>query len=117
MHEIGLVGSRHQDETGQAAEIGDIEGAGMGRSIGADQTGAIHGETHRQPLDGDVVHDLVIGALQERRIDRRERLEALGRQTCGEGHAMLLGNADVEGAVRETLSGTDRCRCPTASPR
>ena len=52
-------------------------------------------------LDGDVVHDLVIGALQERRIDRRERLEAFGRKAGGERDAVLLGNADVEGARRK----------------
>ena len=44
-------------------------------------------EAHRQVLDRDVVHDLVVGALQEGRIDRAERLEAFGRQAGGEGHA------------------------------
>ena len=58
-------------EAGQAAEIGDVERAGMGRAVGADKAGAVHGEAHRQALDRDVVHDLVVGALQEGRIDRR----------------------------------------------
>ena len=83
MHQFGLVGRRHQHETGQAAEIGDIEGAGMGRAVGADQAGAVHGEAHRQALDGDVMDDLVVGALQEGRIDRGERLEAFGRKAGG----------------------------------
>ncbi len=61
-------------------------------------------EAHRQLLDRDVVHDLVVGALQEGRVDRAERLEALGRQAGGEGHGVLLGDADVEGAVRERLA-------------
>ena len=99
VHQLGFVGRRHQHETGQAAEIGDVERAGMGRPVGADQTGAVHGEAHRQPLDRDVVHDLIVGALQECRIDRRERLEAFGRQPGGESDAMLLGDADVEGAL------------------
>ena len=55
-------------------------------------------------LDRDVVHDLVVGALQEGRIDRRERLEALGREAGGEGDAVLLGDADVEGALGELLA-------------
>ena len=33
---------------GSAAEIGDVEGAGMGRAVGADQPGAVDGEAHRQ---------------------------------------------------------------------
>ena len=71
----------------------------MGRAVGADQPGAVDGEAHRQALDGDVVHHLVVGALQEGRIDGGERLEALRGQAGGEGHGMLLGDADVEGAL------------------
>ena len=103
-------------EAGQAAEIGDVERAGMGRAVGADQAGAVDGEAHRQPLDRDVVHDLVVGALQEGRIDRGERLEAFGREPGREGHRMLLGDADIEGAVGKFLARTDRARCRTASP-
>ena len=47
VHEIGFVRRRHDDETGKAAEIGDVEGAGMGRAIGTDQPRAVHGKTHR----------------------------------------------------------------------
>ncbi len=103
VHEFGLIGRRHQHEAGQAAKEGDIEGAGVGRPVGADQAGAIDSEAHRQPLNGDVVHHLVIGALQEGRIDRHKRLEALRRQSAGESHRVLLGDADVEEALREFL--------------
>ena len=75
----------------------------MGRAVGADEAGAVHGEAHRQPLDRDVVHHLVVAALQEGRIDRAERLVAFGRQAGGERHRMLLGDADVEGALRKHL--------------
>ena len=75
----------------------------MGRAVGADQAGAVDGEAHRQVLDRDVMDDLVIAALQEGRIDGAERLVAFGRQAGGEGHRMLLGDADVEGAVGERL--------------
>ena len=75
----------------------------MGGAVGADQPGAVDGEAHRQPLDRDVVHDLVIGALQEGRIDRRERLDALGGEAGGEGHGVLLGDADVEAALGKAL--------------
>ena len=103
MHELGLVGRRHDHEARQAAEIGDVEGAGMGRAVGADEAGAVDGEAHRQVLDRDVVHDLVVGALQEGRVDGGERLEALGGEAGGEGHGVLLGDADVEAAVGKFL--------------
>ena len=75
----------------------------MGRAVGADQAGAVDREAHRQALDRHVVDDLVIAALQEGRIDRAERLVAFGRKTGRERHRMLLGDADVEGAVGEGL--------------
>ena len=62
------------DEIGQGAEISEVEAAGVGRAIGADQPGAVHREAHRQILDRDVVDDLVVGALQEGRIDRANGL-------------------------------------------
>ena len=49
----------------------------MGRAVGADQTSAVHGEAHGQPLHGDVVHHLVVAALQEGRIDGGEGLVSL----------------------------------------
>ena len=103
MHQFGFVRRRHQHEARQAAEIGDIEGAGMGRAVGADQAGAIHGEAYRQTLNGDVVHHLIVGALQERRIDGGEGLIAFGRKAGGKGDPVLLGDADVESALRKFL--------------
>ena len=76
----------------------------MGRAIGADQPGAVEREAHRQLLDRDVMHDLVIGALQEGRVDRAERLVAFGGEAGGEGHRMLLGDADIEGAAGKLLA-------------
>ena len=104
MLEFGLVGGCHQHETRQATEVGRIEGAGVRRPVGTDQAGAIEREAHGQALDGDVVHHLIVGALQEGRVDGRERLEAFGRQARGKGDAVLLGDAHVEGAVGKFLA-------------
>ncbi len=54
VHQLKLVGRRHDHEARQAGEIGDVEGAGVGGAVGADQPGAVDGEAHRQALDGDV---------------------------------------------------------------
>ena len=47
--------------------------------------------------------DLVVRALQEGRVDRGDRLAALERQPGGEQDRLLLGDADVEVAVRHLL--------------
>ena len=104
MHELGLVAGRHDDEVRQAAEIGDVERAGMRRAVGADEAGAIDRKPHRQILDRDVMHDLVVGALQEGGVDRRERLAAFGGKAGCERHRMLFGDADIEGAIRKRLA-------------
>ena len=81
LHQLGLVGGGHHGHVRQAGEIGDVERAGMGRYAGADQAGAVDREADGQVLDRDVVYDLVVAALQECRVDRAERLEALARQS------------------------------------
>ncbi len=99
--QLDLVGRGHHHEIGKRAEVGEIERPGMGAAIGADQPGAVHCEAHRQILDRDVVDDLVVGALEEGRVDCAERAIALRRESGGKRHAMLLGDADVEGAAGE----------------
>ena len=94
---------RHQHEVGQAAEIGDVEGSRVRRPVGADQPGAVDRKADRQALDRDVMHDLIVGALQEGRVDRGEGLEPFGGKAGREGDGVLLGDADVEAAVRKFL--------------
>ena len=49
----------------------------VSRAVGADKPGPIYREADRQRLNRNVVHDLVVASLQERRIDRAKRLEIL----------------------------------------
>src|SRR6516225_2571229 len=116
VHKLGFIGRSHEHKAGQTTEISDVEGARMSGAVGAHKPGAVHGETYRQALDRDVMHDLVIGALQERRIDRRKRLVAFGGKAGGEGYAVLFGDADVKCSVWKFLleqvnAGTGRHRC------
>ena len=101
MHELRLVGGGHNHHARHAAEIGDVESAGMGRAVGADQPRPVDGEAHGQALDRHVVHHLVVGTLKEGRVDGGEGLKALGGEPRGESHRMLLGDADIEAALRE----------------
>ena len=75
----------------------------MRRAVSPTKAGAIHREHDRQVLDRDVVDDLVVGALQERRVDRADRLHAARRQPRHRTDRMRLGDPDVEVAMRETL--------------
>ena len=99
MDEFSLVRRRHHRHVGQAGQIGEIERAGVGWAIGANVASAIDREAHRQVLNRDVVHHLIVGALEKGRVDRAERFVTLAGQSHGEGHRVLLGDPDIEDAV------------------
>ena len=73
----------------------------MGRAIGTDQTGPVQGQHHGQFLQGHVVDELVVRALQKGGINGHHGFYALAGQPGGKGDGMLLGNAHVVIAVRE----------------
>ena len=51
----------------------------------------------------DVVHDLIETALQERRVDRHDRHDALRSEAGRERDGVLLADPDVEEPTREVL--------------
>ena len=71
----------------------------VGAAVVAGETGAVDSEDHRQSLQADIVHDLVVGALQEGRVDADDRAHPLRGETGGEGDRVLFGDADVEEAI------------------
>src|SRR5204862_3802691 len=91
-------------------EIGDAERPGMGLAVLSDKAGPVNREANGQLLDRDVMYDLVVAALQESRVDRGERLHAFGGEARGKGHRMLLGDADIEGALREFVAKQIKAR-------
>src|SRR5688572_6891951 len=60
---------------------------------------AVNGECHWKALQADIMNDLVVGALEKRRIDADDRAHPLGGQARGEGDRVLLGYPDVEEAI------------------
>ena len=82
VHQHRLVARRHQHHVGDRPEVGDVEGAVVGRAVVADQARPVHREGDVEALQADVVDDLVESALQEGRIDRADRLRALDRLGC-----------------------------------
>jgi hypothetical protein len=79
-------------------------------TICADQAGTVQRKHHGQVLQGDVMNQLVIAALQKGRVNRHHRLEAFTGHAGGKSHRMLLGNADVVIAVGKTLVKLDHAR-------
>ena len=116
VHELRLVRRRHQHHPRQAAEIGEVEAPRMGRPVRAHQTRPVHREPHGQALDRDVVHHLVVGALQERRIDGAERPQALGRHARPRTSPRAARRCRHRSTAPESASRTGPARCRTASP-
>src|SRR5262249_61142374 len=75
----------------------------VSRASGPDESSAANHKTDRQLLNCHVVHNLVVGPLQEGRIDRNEWLVPLRREARREGDSVLLGNSDIEGSLRKRL--------------
>ena len=73
-------------------------------------------EDHRQVLHRDVVDDVVVGALEERRVDRGHGTEAARRHAGRERDRVRLGDADVEESRRVRLRDR-RGACPTRHRR
>ena len=69
----------------------------------ADQPGAVDGKADGQVLQGHVMHDLVLAALQETGINRAERPHPRCRQTRRKGRAMLLGNPHIKSPARKAF--------------
>ena len=66
------------------------------RTVRADQACPVQAERHRNALHAHVMDDLIVGPLQEGRVDRRHRPHPRDGQSRREGHAVGLGDAHVE---------------------
>ena len=76
----------------------------MARAVLPDEPRAIHREDDRHVVLADVVHHLIECPLEERGVQRHHRPKSTQRQTGRERHRVLLGDADVEDAIRELRS-------------
>mmetsp|Transcript_26641 Transcript_26641/g.74473 ORF Transcript_26641/g.74473 Transcript_26641/m.74473 type:complete len:447 (-) Transcript_26641:793-2133(-) len=113
VQQLGLVGGRHDHHVGHAREVRQVEGPAVRGPVSAHQARAVQREPHGQLLQRHVVDDLVVRALQEGGVDGADRDEALAGEAGGEGHGVLLGDADVERAVREVLLEPVHPRAPS----
>ena len=101
--QLVLVLGRHHDDVGQGAEVGEVVETLVGGAVGADDARAVERKGDVEVLEADVVHHLVVGALQERGVDRRHGLHPLAGETGREGDRVLLRDPDVVEALRKDL--------------
>ncbi len=96
---LRLVSRYHHYQIGQAAQVTEVKCALMGGAVCADDTCTIDGQSHIEFLDSNIMNQLVVGALQKRRIDGHDRFETFARQSAGKGDCVLFRNTDVEIAI------------------
>ena len=104
-HHLQLLGARRGEHPhpGHPGEHRHVEHAVVAGAVGTGDPGPVDAERHRQAVHGDVVDDLVPGAVEERRVDRHDRAHAAHRHAGGRRDGVLLGDADIEEAVGEAL--------------
>ena len=95
MPQFVFIFRRHHDQTGEVAQIGQIKKPLMGRSVFPDNARAVHGKNNRKILQTDIVQNLIVGSLQESRINRHDGRQSFGGQARGKGHGQLFGDADI----------------------
>ena len=105
-----LVARGHDDHARNATQVRQVVTASVGRAVFAHQARTVDGKQHVQILHGYVMHQLVVAALQECRIDRHYRLGTFACHAGRKGHRMLLGNRHVEVALWITLAESDQVR-------
>ena len=100
----------------QAAQVGDVERAVVRRAVVADEAGAVHREHDGQLLQADVVDDLVVRALQERRVDRGHRARALRARGRPRTAAPAARRCRRRSSARASPSGAGSGPCRSSSP-
>ncbi|KAF5033547.1 hypothetical protein DSECCO2_605510 [anaerobic digester metagenome] len=98
--QIFIARGQHGD-VGNVPQIGDIKSAMVGRAIFAHKACAVYAEGNGQVLQADIVHNLIIRALQKGGIHgQRGPIALTGKARC-KGHGVLFANAHIHKAVGE----------------
>ncbi len=101
MLKLVLIFWRHHNHVGNMTQEGVVERTVMSSSILSHEAASIDAECHRKILRRHIVHNLIIGPLQKRRIHRDDRFQPLRRKPCRKGHGMLFSNPDVVETIGE----------------
>ena len=100
----GAVAGRGDPHAGHDAQYRQVPHAVVAGAVRAGDPGPVEHHGDRQLVHRHVHHDLVERPVEERRIDGHHRVQAAHRQAGRRRDRVLLGDADVEQPIRETLS-------------
>ena len=90
-----------QPEAGHDLQHRHVPHAVVAGAVVAGDAGPVEHEGDPAPVQGDVHQHLVERAVEERRVDRHDRVQPAHREAGGRGGGVLLGDPDVERAVGE----------------
>ena len=75
----------------------------MSWAIGAHYTTTVYSKQYREFLQRNVVYQLVVTSLKERRVDSDDGLESYTGKASSESDGMLLGDSGIEILLGESL--------------
>ena len=94
--QFAAIGGGDEGHVGQGQQVGQVEYPVMGRSVGPYDSGAVYQQAYRKVLQGDVVDDLVVGALQESGVHYHKRSKSPASHAGGQSQGVGFGNAGVD---------------------
>ena len=115
--QAGDVARGGQPQAGHHLQHRHVPHAVVAGSVVAGDAGAVEHEGHPAPVQRDVHQHLVEGPVEERGVDRHDRVQPAHRQAGGRGGGVLLGDADVERALGEPGLELVAARPGASSPR
>ena len=105
VHQIAqclLVGRSRYCHVGNGAQVSKVESAVVSHAVFPDKTSAVDAECNREFLNRHIMNHMIVGPLQEARINGHKRTEAVFGHTSGKGHGMAFGNTHVEHPVGQS---------------
>ena len=88
-----------------------VKNALVGDAVARDEPRAVDHENEGQFLNGDIVGELIVGALSKGRIQKNDGLHSAYGKSARKGDGVLLGDPHVEEALGEFPR---KCRKPRA---
>ena len=110
------VARQRDPHAGHQRQDRQVPHAVVTRSVVAGDASPVEHERDRQAVQADVHQNLVERPVQERGVDAEHRVQATHGHARGRRHRVLLGDADVDDAIRVGLRERGRAR-PGATSR
>ena len=99
--QAGRVARRGEPQAGHDLEDRHVPHAVVAGAVVAGDAGPVEHERDPALVQRDVHQHLVEGAVEEGRVEGDDRVQPAHGEAGGRGDGVLLGDADVEGAVGE----------------